>query len=645
MQSSPASFPAVAESEQVLTPYQRPPVTESPATCGIDPQKPQDVFDVTGHGAFQRRLLVCATLSTAVMLAHSLAYRVLARPVRHWCAPPYDLALLPTEVWRNVAIPLMTDGSFSQCTVYDPPVPDLANADRRVVPCERWQYDEANESIVDQWDLVCRHRWLLPLSSVLYLVGALLGLPLVGLAADCLGRKPVIICCVAALLFAGTSCGVARSFDSFVLSRLAVAVTSGGAQLLLFVLLYEACDNGHRLTFSLLCWGPASALLPLVFKLSSVMNEHWEKTQVVLMVPTCLLVSVCFLLEESAAWLLASRQPRLAEEAALAVAVVNGVPLTGAKLAFAALLMQAKAQDRSARESTFWFTQTAILRKKVFRGHNLPELCSWFTVMLAFYGTNLGSGETAPHSFLGSIAVVFLVSAMHTAIYWSMTRFGPRHTFAAVMWLLALHSIVQASKVDRVTAVVGYAVTATAMGATYVYSVERFPSEVRCVGMGACYSVGCIGAVVALVTELIWDSPRQRLHGIAAVLAFLCLIGLHQLPYVVGVKSRKDHSNGAERKKAMQKSLVPIRAAVANSMARRAPRSSSIGFRRSSKAQAPTDNGSSCSARDPLHDEALHVDAVGADVVLHDHQAQAGSTNTCTSHGDAGQADTHASDF
>ncbi|XP_070388860.1 solute carrier family 22 member 7-like isoform X2 [Dermacentor albipictus] len=591
------------------------------------------MFDVTGHGAFQLRLLVCATLSTGVLLAHSLAYRVLARPVRHWCAPPDDLALLPVEVWRNVAVPLMPDGSLSQCTVYDPPVPDLANAERRVVPCERWQYDEANGSIVGQWDLVCHHRWLLPLSSVLYLVGALLGLPLVGLAADCLGRKPVVICCVGALLFAGTSCGVARSFDSFVLSRLVVALTSGGTQLLLFVLLYEACDNGHRLTFSLLCWGTASALLPLVLQLISVMDERWEKTQVALMVPTCLLVLVCFLLEESPAWLLASYQPRLAEEAALAMAVVNGVPPTRVKLAFAALLMQADAQHQSARESAFLFTQAAVLRKTVFRCHHLPELCSSFTVMLAFYSANLGPAETAPHSFLGSVAVAFLVSAMYAAVYWSTARFGPRLTFAAVTWLLALQSIVQASKVGQMTAVVGFTVAATAMGATYVYSIETFPSEARCVGMGACYSVGCIGAAVAVIA----DPPRQILHAIAAVLAFLSLTGLHLQPYVVGVKKHENHSSAAERKKAMQESLVPIRAAVTNSMARHASRSSSISFRRGSRARAPTDTSS---ALDPRHDEAVHMDLVCAD--LHGHQAQTGHANTCPSHGGI---DTHARDL
>ncbi|XP_070389306.1 organic cation transporter protein-like [Dermacentor albipictus] len=133
--------------------------------------------------------------------------------------------------------------------------------------------------------------------------GVQLGLLVVGLVADYLGRKPVIIRCVGARLFAGTSPGVASSFDSFVLSRLVVAVTSGGARILLFWLLYETCGNGRRWTFSLLCWVPAPALLPLAFQLISGIDERWKKTQVALMVLTCLLVSVCFLLEESLAWL------------------------------------------------------------------------------------------------------------------------------------------------------------------------------------------------------------------------------------------------------------------------------------------------------------------------------------------------------
>ncbi|KAH9377481.1 hypothetical protein HPB48_006258 [Haemaphysalis longicornis] len=82
------------------------------------------VAQVSGQGPFQLQLFACGVLSTSVMLAHSLAYRLLARPARHWCAPPEgDLTLLEPHVWRNAAIPVLADGSLSRCTVYEPPVP------------------------------------------------------------------------------------------------------------------------------------------------------------------------------------------------------------------------------------------------------------------------------------------------------------------------------------------------------------------------------------------------------------------------------------------------------------------------------------------------------------------------------------------
>ncbi|KAH9372714.1 hypothetical protein HPB48_004212 [Haemaphysalis longicornis] len=90
----------------------------------------ESVYAILGHGHFQRRVLFTGMLSSAVLVMQALAYQLICREVPHWCAPPDNLRYLPPDAWRNAAIPLQADGSYSQCTVYEPPVPCSVGAGR-----------------------------------------------------------------------------------------------------------------------------------------------------------------------------------------------------------------------------------------------------------------------------------------------------------------------------------------------------------------------------------------------------------------------------------------------------------------------------------------------------------------------------------
>ncbi|KAH9363576.1 hypothetical protein HPB48_013775 [Haemaphysalis longicornis] len=72
-----------------------------------------------GHGRFQLMILACAQLSVAVDAYQALCSRLLTPPVDHWCRPPPEFAHMNPDLWRNVALPLGSDGRFNQCAVYE----------------------------------------------------------------------------------------------------------------------------------------------------------------------------------------------------------------------------------------------------------------------------------------------------------------------------------------------------------------------------------------------------------------------------------------------------------------------------------------------------------------------------------------------
>ncbi|KAL1472243.1 hypothetical protein MTO96_039473 [Rhipicephalus appendiculatus] len=88
----------------------------------------ENVYILLGDGWFQRMVLMCSLLCFTVVVLQAFAYRLIGRPVEHWCHPPEELVEMPLQEWKNVAIPILPDGKLSQCTVYEPPVPVSARS-------------------------------------------------------------------------------------------------------------------------------------------------------------------------------------------------------------------------------------------------------------------------------------------------------------------------------------------------------------------------------------------------------------------------------------------------------------------------------------------------------------------------------------
>ncbi|KAL1479379.1 hypothetical protein MTO96_051893 [Rhipicephalus appendiculatus] len=274
--------------------------------------------------------------NTYAILGHG---PLIGRQVDHWCMAPDHLSFLSAAAWKNLSVPIEADGSYSQCTMYDPPVPvsDEQNRTNRIaVPCHQWGYDIANtaDSIVSRFNLVCDRKYLYDLSSLSPILVSALVAPLLGLTSDRVGRKPVMLACAFAQLLATIGCSFSETYSFFVFTRVLLFVTADVTFLNTFILIHEVTGNTRRTTFTILDTAVPGIIVPPLMHALSLLELRWMLAQALPVIGGVMLASWCYLLEESPAWLIATRHTNTAEKVVLLAAKENGVDVAKARATF-----------------------------------------------------------------------------------------------------------------------------------------------------------------------------------------------------------------------------------------------------------------------------------------------------------------------
>ncbi|KAH6935142.1 hypothetical protein HPB50_003534 [Hyalomma asiaticum] len=527
------------------------------------------IYVVLGHGPYQRRVLLCSILSVVIALLQALSDRLVSRPVDHWCRPPRALGELHADAWKNMSIPVEADGSFSKCTVYDPPVEDIPAANRSAVPCQKWDYAIANrgDSIVSRFGLVCDRRYLLKLRTGVSVTVSGLVMPLLGMVSDRIGRRPVTMASVIALLIGSVGNSVAGTFAFFLSTRTVVMTTVKAVFVLTFILLYEVTGNERRLLFSLLDTAVGATLVPPFVDSLFLLEPRWILVHGVLIVPTATLAVWCSLLRESPAWLLATWDVRRAHEAALEVASVNGLDTTKAAATFRAILVQLAKLDRSTHSSTGLVAADVVPVPSVkMRRQAASVFLAKFTLN-AVYFPMLSTERSA--GYYWAAAQAMLLATSYVAVGWATVRRGLRDTLTVLLFVVCAFSAVQAllmtvGRFQLVISVLQAALKLALSGAVSVvlcYSAEVFPASIRCSGVCASLAFGSAGSLLGFFVIAIDGNRAGALfHSTAAVMAALSVFAVQWLPEVLvetcKVKRHSAPASAQERKEALKQSLA-----------------------------------------------------------------------------------------
>ena len=85
-------------------------------------------------------------ISIAVHCWMMMSNKWLTYKTDHWCARPAGLDDLTREQWLNLSSPILADGSFDKCHMFDLNYNETFERPDEgfpVIPCSNWEYDES----------------------------------------------------------------------------------------------------------------------------------------------------------------------------------------------------------------------------------------------------------------------------------------------------------------------------------------------------------------------------------------------------------------------------------------------------------------------------------------------------------------------
>ncbi|CAN7985340.1 unnamed protein product, partial [Ixodes hexagonus] len=484
-------------------------------------QKAQtDITDAFGSGAFQRKALFCGQLAGFVFFSHHLAITVLARPVDHWCSPSPEYVNLSTAEWKNVGIPVEKDGRHSQCLRYDPPL-DVEAANRSVEGCSSWRYDTRakDDSIVSEWDLVCKQAWIVPFQSAVFMGGSLVLAPMLGQTADWTGRRQVVVVAVVAVIGAGCVGLFVRTLISFTLIRFLMAGVAGGVRVLCMVLLFELSVPKHR-TFYCTVMHVGVVLAQMFVNMLRNVSLNRVQVQASVMIPTYLLVYLSYIVEESPRWLLAVGKISEAERLVLWASRLNGLESSVAKRRW----KRAKSLRQPSNSETSFMD---LFLSHVLRSRTIVMSLCWASLQLSAFPLHHTLRRTA--SEWTQLLVGLLQPLAFVGSYALLTRWGRRPIFScslfiqgAVGLLMGISSSLEYRLLENALVVSANCLAILTSITSYLYSMELFPTVLRCTGVSAvCTSGRLCGVVMAIFIHFGLPEREDMAFGVAGAVSVL----------------------------------------------------------------------------------------------------------------------------
>lgn len=467
------------------------------------------------------------------------------RPV-HFCRPEgFDSRNWSVNQWINLTVPLSNEiGSNGQthdsCKTYklldsitrnnsftmtkEMMKDAIDGANYTAEPCTNGMIYLKNSvayrsTLIEAFDLVCDRAHFYLWSTIIFMIGFMIGAGIFGLIGDKYGRRRVSILSLLLCMASSVLTSLAPSISVFMIGRLLCGVFTQGHHVVTYSLIMEISGPSGRDIFNTLSATYIGVFMPLIYVMQAYLIQDWRWLHL-FMTSNLLLVFLYFpFMPESPRWLLTQGRRSEAVEVLKQGASVNrpGVEIE------IDLNCLAEGTTESLRPETQEASIVELFRTSLLRRITCFMVFIWFSHSLNYYGASFYSVKLPGVSPYLSFSTPSLLKAVFLSGQYLMARRLLRRpvlvayqltggvccfVVAFVYLVPGIHpGLKNILGIVFMSVFLGCVLSGFAM--IYVYTSELFPTSLRSRGLGICSVFSRVGAALA---PMVVDLDRSLGH-------------------------------------------------------------------------------------------------------------------------------------
>ncbi|CAH1799083.1 unnamed protein product [Owenia fusiformis] len=464
---------------------------------------------------------------------------------RHWCSvPEIDNLGLSHGLRMNLTTPIEEkDGRtfFSSCKVYDRNYTGITGDNyldilgwntTKTRDCDAFVYSKELyvSTIATEWDLVCGQKWIKATIQSIFFVGRLIGAVFWGFIADRFGRKKVYIITLLGTMIISISSAFYPEIISYTVSRFLTAFFITGVTQTFYVILMELVGPKYRVATGIIYFGGWTMGMVSLSGLAYAVRE-WRKLQLVISVPSVIMLIFVWLLPESPRW---SRQNNKEEDAKEVIKTIAKVNKTTEKLPenFTIDLEKGKA----AKGNFIALFSTPNIRKRTL------ILCYvWFANSLVYYGLSLNTSNLGGNPYInffisGAVEIVAKVFVISGFMYIGRRLpFSFAMLFGGVCLIATIAVPVDQNVIIVVLSMAGKLAIAASFDMAWIYSAEVYPTPLRASGVGCNSMAARVAGIISAYVGLLGDVNRVLPYLVLGIVSLISGVLVLFLPETRGM--------------------------------------------------------------------------------------------------------------
>ncbi|CAN7983875.1 unnamed protein product, partial [Ixodes pacificus] len=422
------------------------------------------------------------------------------------------------EPWASFAIP---EGSPSdvQCFKYSRVSPtnstclaaDFSNISRG---CDRWIYatTEFEETIVTEFNVVCKDEWLVSFSQSLFMLGVLVSAVVFGHISDRYGRRISFLVVPPIFLISAWATVFTSSYTAFTSARFITAIASSALFQTSFVLAIELIGPSHRL-LSMLIYQMAFPLGECFLAISAYYLRTWRTLEIALSIPVFLLLPYYWLLPESFAWCLYNSKHAQALDIINKAARWNGKPPVPDMVSTEILPIPRESSSSSLNN---------LFKSSRLCCRTLNVSFNWLVNAMVYYGLSLSAEDLGGSTYRNFIFLALIEFPGIALSVLALRFFGRRYVLSFYLIVAGIFCAIVPIVPDDIQwltttlVIIGKCNITASFAVIYLYSAEVFPTSHRNTGIG----IGSMSARLGTIAAPFVASDLGRLHPIMPMMVF-----------------------------------------------------------------------------------------------------------------------------